>query len=410
MARNSTRIGSLAAATVITALALTGCSGGAGGSGGSGGSGGDSGSGGDGGSGIAAVKFDTATEPTPGNAALPIGAPANVTTDDGGASALISILQIDKGDPKIFDQWDNGEEFEGKTPYYVIMQSTATAGDPGQFAIFPTDQDGKPVEYVVNMLGQTEVASGTADCPIDLPKAKEGDTTTLTCIIGLADKGEEVTGGVYNGDVYSTSFAVPSFGDGGTYGNSPITWSPDAPETITYDAEAIDMSTPGAATAPGTTVAIGQPAWLPMPDATDTLVGTSVLKIVEGDNTYFERYENAADFAADTPTFVVLQFEYPDAATAEEGEFPPLFPILADGSDASWMPAMGGFSISGAPGLNMCPLVLPLNDPESTTRIGCMVTMGQGQAVTGMDYVGESYSAIIANDELGYFSSPVTFR
>lgn len=355
------------------------------------------------------VAFDESTAATPGNAVLALGTPGNIVSDAG--NALVSVLQITPGDPKIFDDWEDGEKFAGKTPYYLVVQTTTLTAPAGtRYPVFPVDQNGTPVEYVVNLLGSTELATGTADCPVNLPKAKDGDVTVLSCVIGLADAGEEVTGGMYTGEAYTDISGVGGLSSDPIYGSAPLSWSAAATAgPIVYDAEAIDMGQAAAATAPGTALGIGQPAWLPLDKTPETIVGTSVLKFVPGDESYFSRYSNASEFAGTTPTFVVVQFTYPDAATAEAGTFPALYPKLADGTDGQWMPG-GGFDISGAPGLNQCPLVLPINDATSNTRIGCIVALGEGQAVTGMEYLGEAYGTYIANDALGYFSAPVTFH
>ncbi len=170
------------------------------------------------------------------------------------------------------------------------------------------------------------------------------------------------------------------------------------------------MGVVGAATAPGASVGLATPAWLPVADNAADVVGTSVLAVVPGDATYFDGMSNASKFVGFTPSFVVVQFTYPDDATFEAAKRPALYPIGSDGEYAQWMTDPNGFDISGAPGLNECGLVLPVADPQTRTEVKCITALTQdGQPVTNVEFNGETYSALIAKNALGYFTSPVVF-
>lgn len=358
---------------------------------------------------VSPVDFGADVEPTPGNAVLALGEPASIAKDNG-TTATVSVLEIIEGDPAIFDEWEDGAEFAGTTPYYVVVQVDHEPGDRTEFAVYPLSDSGETTQYVVNTFGSSKMATGTADCPLELPEFDETTDTQLTCVIGLAEEGETITGALYNGGGYA---GFQMYGSDRQYGLTPVTWSADAEEgSVEYAVEAVDLGAPGAATAPGTAVALGSPAWLPLPSDPSKLIGTSVLKIIPGDVSHFDRYPNAADFAAVTPTFIVVQLQYPDDATAEQRSLPSLRPVQADGEYAGWMKSSRPLSgIGNDPGLEECGLVLPLYDPETRTYVGCITaTTEGGAAIDHVVYDGETYNAFIANDELGYFSNPVTFR
>lgn len=391
MQRKQLRLTMLIATVAASALALTGCSGAA-----------EADK-------VKEVSFDQDTARTPGNVVLPFGEPALIVKDDaeGTPSALVSVLQITEGDPKIFEEWDDGAQFKGSTPFYMVVQTQNFSNEEYEFAVFPENQDGKPVAYVATTFGSSSLATGTAECPI-LMEAPEDAKTRLSCIIALADEGDEVTGGIYTGEGFSGFGSIGGMGDA-TYGTAPIRWSASATSAdIDYAVEAIDMGAVAAATAPGTKVPLATPAWLPVADKAADVVGVSVLAIVPGDASYFEKLDNASDFAGLTPSFIVVQYTYPDDATFAEAKRPPLYPVASNGDYAQWMTDPTGFSLNAGPGLNQCGLILPVADPDIRTEVKCITALTEdGKPAKNVEFNGESYSALIAKDALGYFSAPV---
>src|SRR5690606_6878597 len=99
------------------------------------------------------------TEP---GATLAIGEPAWVTTqvtpsgaDDAEDVSLgLTLLQIDEGSPDIWAGWDNADEFEGFTPYLMVLQYVYPDGlpegvdEPPAPAIFPLQEDGSGASFI----------------------------------------------------------------------------------------------------------------------------------------------------------------------------------------------------------------------------------------------------------------------
>lgn len=360
---------------------------------------------------VVAVDFGD-VETAPGNVTLALGEAAGITKSnfEGTPSATVSLLEIVEGDPAIFEEWgEDGEQFEGLVPFYLVIQVTRDSDDHVEYAVYPVSETGQPTEYVVSTFGSGGLASGTAECPLTLPEHDPETRTELTCVIGLAANGEKIVGGVYNGGSY-TGFEVA--GSDPDYGTAPIQWSSSkAPGPIIYDAEKIDMGQAATATPPGTKVALRQPAWLPLSSDPDTIVGTSILDIIPGEPSFFERYPNVSDFDGYTPTFIVVQLQYPDDASAKARKLPPLHPKLSDGEYAEWLQSSNAMSFEQVPGLQECGLVLPTYDPETRTFVGCITATTRGDATVSLvEYDGEAYNAFFADDALGYFSDPVIFE
>jgi hypothetical protein len=187
----------------------------------------------------------------------------------------------------------------------------------------------------------------------------------------------------------------------------------EEPES-TFDVDAVDFGEPGAVTAPGTALTMGQVAWVErtVTFTDDTEVtgtqGISVLQIIESDASLFEQYSNADEFADYVPYLIVTQQQWIGEVPADEN--PPsadLFPLLADGADAEYLTTQFSFNSPG----DACGLELPPFDEATNTAVSCFVGLSNsGQPVSGVEYNGESYYSFVATPGNLYLESPIVWQ
>jgi hypothetical protein len=173
------------------------------------------------------------------------------------------------------------------------------------------------------------------------------------------------------------------------------------------DVEPIAFDAPAAATAPGTAVAYGAPAVLPLGDS-DEPVGVAVLKVVEGDDDFFdEAVTNPADFAGVTPFSVVWQYQW----AADSAKPRPFLIVSTDGgTDAATLQR------SEEPGTDVaCPLLLPTTVEQGVDadgEVGCLVALvPTGSTVTGVRWQDTTPTTVyqLTPEESPYFAAPVVF-
>lgn len=101
-----------------------------------------------------------------------------------------------------------------------------------------------------------------------------------------------------------------------------------------FDTAVMPVDTAPAAT-PGQHFAAGEIALLPQTDhtgaATDA-IETTVIGVVEGDPSYWDGYDNGAQFAGDTPFFAVMQYRWVTGSASADAA-PLLRPVLDDGTE-----------------------------------------------------------------------------
>lgn len=219
---------------------------------------------------------------------------------------------------------------------------------------------------------------------------------------------------------------------------TPVTVTPQSPDATTVeptaaepeepalDYEPIDMGTPPAEmTAPGTAMALGQTAWVtfeyppggeepdtasPAPEASPTVemltsvAGVAVLDIVQGDQSYWDRFSNAEEFAGRIPYFVVHQ-EKRDVAAFPDGAVPlDLWPQYADGTDAEFV------AITGVTRSDDCGFELPEPDIANGIRVECFIAIGEAdRPVTRVTYNGLDQFAIVYDETDIYVEQPLVW-
>lgn len=167
----------------------------------------------------------------------------------------------------------------------------------------------------------------------------------------------------------------------------------------------------GELAAPGTQVAVGQPAVVHVQALEEgeefygyALVETTVTEIVEGDPALFAQFENAADFEGLVPYFVhaehrILSIE----GQPNSNMIPSLRGRLADGSEAGAAISFGG-ALSDA-----CPSEYFDEKVAGAVASTCIVALAQaGTPVTGATWHGDDY-ADGSMSENPYYDDPVAW-
>lgn len=130
-----------------------------------------------------------------------------------------SVTEIVAGDASFFEQFDDVEEYEGMTPYFIMSEHEVlyAEGDEGATNIEPGFEgvldDGSPAQ------GLIVISTGIAECPNEFFEDFVAGATATTCDVALAPEGQEVTGAAWTG-----VREVDGGYDENTYLEEPILW------------------------------------------------------------------------------------------------------------------------------------------------------------------------------------------
>lgn len=130
-----------------------------------------------------------------------------------------SVTEIVAGDASFFEQFDDVEEYEGMTPYFIMSEHEVlyAEGDEGATNIEPGFEgvldDGSPAQ------GLIVISTGIAECPNEFFEDFVAGATATTCNVALAPEGQEVTGAAWTG-----VREVDGGYDENTYLEEPILW------------------------------------------------------------------------------------------------------------------------------------------------------------------------------------------
>lgn len=196
----------------------------------------------------------------------------------------------------------------------------------------------------------------------------------------------------------------------------PTTEEATTEETPDFDVAAVDFGAAGT-TEPGTTVPLGSPAWVvtsASPEGSsepvDVNIGLSLLQVTEGSTDIWADWDNADEFAAFTPYLMVLQYAYPDGLPegVDEPPAPAIFPLLEDGSGASFIEAQNFGLGSGAS--DECGYTLQGWDPETNTLVMCVVGLSDAGPITGGLFNGDSWSGFVQGLDAVYGDNPIIWE
>ena len=130
-----------------------------------------------------------------------------------------SVTEIVKGDASFFEQFDDTEEYEGLTPYFILSEHEVlyAEGDEGGTNLQPRFEgildDGSPAQ------GLIVISTGIAECPNDYFEDFVAGATATTCNVALAPEGQEVTGAAWTG-----VREIDGGYDENAYLESPVIW------------------------------------------------------------------------------------------------------------------------------------------------------------------------------------------
>ena len=170
-----------------------------------------------------------------------------------------------------------------------------------------------------------------------------------------------------------------------------------------YDIEAIDLGEQGEITAPGTTLAMDEPAWIEAEvyrgesgdEPTTEVVGLTVRDIIEREPSVWEQFSNAEEFEGDVPWAIIIQqtftgepFEAESWVEGADVDTESVWPMLDNGESADllYIQFQDDEAIQEA-----CGISIPSYDQETNTAMRCLLAAApEGQDVVGALYDSES--------------------
>jgi len=202
---------------------------------------------------------------------------------------------------------------------------------------------------------------------------------------------------------------------GGSPSGSPATTDGDAAtsmpfETVTMPSETAPTATPGQRLATGEIALL--PKTNPMGDPEDP-IETTVIGVAEGDPSYWDDFDNGAEFAGTTPFFAVMQHRWvtgsPSAYTT-----PLLLPVLDNGAQGGMVQLQYAGSLTSN---SACPFEIGRfsGDPErgDGEYIECVVyTAPAGSSVVGLTWQNASPLILSEPDpaENPFYATPVVWN
>lgn len=166
---------------------------------------------------------------------------------------------------------------------------------------------------------------------------------------------------------------------------------------------------PVEATLPGTTLSVGDTAWVKVPAASgDTeLVGATVLSMDPLAPEKIDGYAEKAELSSRHPFAIVVQYTWtPVSEYDSTTRTVPLIPIEADGSFAGWLANdVGNVAMGDA---DACGLSLP--EPKDGTALECWVALTTGADLGGVEFNGTSRTATFPDEDHPYAEQPVTWK
>ncbi|WP_345800953.1 hypothetical protein AAIB33_16015 [Microbacterium sp. AZCO] len=173
-----------------------------------------------------------------------------------------------------------------------------------------------------------------------------------------------------------------------------------SPSEAEPEYDVIDVgSAPAEATAPGTTLKIGETAWI-LDEDSGQLVGTTVREVRELDPDAIEGFADNDDFAGYTPYAVVTQSDADQVSPID------VLPIDEAGETTSWMGSTIGNAAMGD--ADACGIALP--ESTSTVSLQCFVALSKTGPVVGAVYNGSERDDFFADSDHPFAATPITWR
>lgn len=139
----------------------------------------------------------------------------------GYATVATTIVSVEEGDPALFEEAENAEDFAGYTPWYLVAEHEwlTFEGNPNSNMIpnlVGFNESGGEVSKVINQTW----SAGIPGCDLDLPEKEAGNTATSCHVFSVPD-GESIGSVGWRGDDWA---------DGGgsamdnPYYDDPVLW------------------------------------------------------------------------------------------------------------------------------------------------------------------------------------------
>lgn len=131
-----------------------------------------------------------------------------------------TVTGVAEGDASFFDQFDDTEEYEGMTPYFITGEHEILHAEGYERGsnLEPTFEgvldDGTPAQGLI-VIGIT----GVEECQEERFEEWVTGATATSCDIALAPEGQSVTGAVWTGDR-----EIDGGWDENPYLEAPISW------------------------------------------------------------------------------------------------------------------------------------------------------------------------------------------
>lgn len=146
-------------------------------------------------------SIDAPAEPTAAGTELEVGEGAHLLAGPEQPMA-VTVRDVIYGDDSFFDGFDNGDEFVGNTPVFVIVEQHALYEIEDPDAVLPLAElfmrrdDGEAAEFLT-----VEDFGGPA-CPIDTPGYRSAVGKDLRCTVYLAPEGSSLATLGWYGTIY----------------------------------------------------------------------------------------------------------------------------------------------------------------------------------------------------------------
>ena len=189
----------------------------------------------------------------------------------------------------------------------------------------------------------------------------------------------------------------------------------DEDDVVAMPFDTVAMPVDRAPTAtPGQHLAQGEIALLPQTDfagVPDIEIETTVIGVAEGDASYWDTFDNGADFAGETPFFAVMQYRW---VTGDVDAYsnPILRPILEDGTEGGMVQRETGPIMSDT----ACPFEVGRFDMDpdrgDNEYIACVVyTAPEGSTIVGLGWnnVSSSFLSEPAPELNPFYATPVVW-
>lgn len=164
------------------------------------------------------------------------------------------------------------------------------------------------------------------------------------------------------------------------------------------------------ATAPGTTLGLGDTAWI-WDEGSGTageMIGVTVLEVNKIDPASIEGYSDNPEFTGYTPYGIVTQYSWKPASDFDGRKIEiDVLPVTADGTLGGWVANSVGNIALGSP--DACGVNLPAFKSGSGVNLTCFVGLSNTGPIAGAVYHGTDRNAMLVTETHPFAAEPITW-